>query len=284
MKLSIITPDQNEACYIYRGHPWESCAETKIYSGKNGFALWNAVMTADAVLMCRPWNDQHIGVANTVKSCGKKLIIDWDDDYTCLPPWNPNRKHFEGSLPNLQKLAALADVVTVSSVALTQSAAAWGAKRVVFLPNAIDDSFKKLPTLERKPIVLWRGSMTHAADLEVGREYLNQMNATHEIVFFGDSPAWAYTLNHRHFTVSDYANYVSMMNQLAPEFVAVPLVDHPFNHSKSDVGAQEAFLIGAKLWHNGVGEYLQHKVAERGRVRWTSEVNERRKEILCSLQ
>jgi hypothetical protein len=110
------------------------------------------------------------------------------------------------------------------------------------------------------------------------------MNKTHEIVFIGDKPAWSYTLRHRHFGVTDYVNYLTTMATLAPEIVAVPLVDHPFNLAKSDIGAQEAFLIGAKLWHNGVGEYRQHKVGECGQVRWLSEVNHIRKELLCSLQ
>lgn len=284
MKLSIIAPDTTDACYIYRGHPWEKLPiKFESYSGKLGFQLWRAILGADVVLLQRPWTSQHVGIAKTIKDAGKKLIIDWDDNLSCLPAWNPNAHHFKDCLPNLQKLASLADAVTVSSVALAQAVIEWGGQCVVMVPNAIDVTFQGMQTHPRQPIVLWRGSNTHSADLEEGREYLKAMNATHEIVFFGDKPAWAYTLRHRHFAVSDYSNFIVSMNNLAPEYVAVPLVDHPFNHSKSDVGAQEAFLIGAKLWHNGVGEFRQHRVNELGQVRWLSDVNHKRMELIQSL-
>jgi hypothetical protein len=79
----------------------------------------------------------------------------------------------------------------------------------------------------------------------------------------------------------DYTNYITVMNALAPEYVLVPLADHPFNHAKSDVGAQEAYLIGAKLIHNGIGEYKG--LPETGKPRWLSEVNALRTKILRSL-
>jgi hypothetical protein len=99
----------------------------------------------------------------------------------------------------------------------------------------------------------------------------------------GDAPAWAYQLRHRHFGVTDYANYIVTLHKLAPEIVAVPLADHPFNHAKSDIGAQEAFAVGAKLWHNGIGEFAQHKLLECCDVRWLSSVQHLRKEIIESL-
>ena len=285
LKLSIISPDTTDACAIYRASPYLKLGlETQRFSGKIGFQLHEAVMNADICLLQRPWTSQQVGIAQTIKEAGKKLLLDYDDLLSDLPMWNNNGHHFAGCLPQLKALCSLADGVTVSSVALAAAVTEWGAKRVVFVPNAIDDSWKSMqPRKERNPIVLWRGGTSHSADLEEGREYLKAMNATHEIVFFGDKPAWAYTLRHRHFAVSDYANYITTMNALAPEYVAVPLVDHPFNHSKSDVGAQEAFLIGAKLWHNGIGEFRQHRVNELGQVRWLSDVNHKRLELINSL-
>jgi hypothetical protein len=79
----------------------------------------------------------------------------------------------------------------------------------------------------------------------------------------------------------DYANYIAVMNMLAPEYVIVPLAEHPFNHAKSDIGAQEAYLIGAKLIHNGIGEYAG--LPEVGKPRWLSEANVIRTKILRGL-
>ena len=284
MKLSIITPDNTDACFIYRGSPWEKLGiKAKSYSGKVGFQLWSAILSADVVLLQRPWTSQYVSIAKTIKDAGKKLILDYDDNLSVLPPWNPNAHHFADCLQHLQALCSLADGVTVTTQALADSAAVWGASRVVIVPNAIDDSLKGIVRHQRKPIVLWRGGMSHSADLEEGRAYLTEMNKTHEIVFMGDKPAWAYTLKHRHFAVTDYCNYLTTMATLAPEIVAIPLVDHPFNVAKSDIGAIECFLIGAKLWHNGVGEFRKHPVNETGSVRWLSEVNGKRLELINSL-
>jgi hypothetical protein len=284
MKLSIIAPDTTDACAIYRAHPWAKLGvETEFYSGKLGFQLWQAVISADVVLLQRPWTVQNVNIARTVKDAGKKLLLDYDDDLSCLPAWNPNAHHFKGCLPHLHTLCSLADAVTVATPALAQAAAAWGASRIAVVPNAIDDGMRGIVRHPRNPIMLWRGSGTHSADLEEGRAYLTEMNKTHEIVFMGDKPAWAYTLRHRHFGVTDYVNYLTTMATLAPDIVAIPLVDHPFNLAKSDVGAIEAALIGAKLWHNGVGEFRQHAVNEIPNIRWLSDVNYLRSEVLNSL-
>jgi hypothetical protein len=287
MKLSIISPDLGEACYIYRGRAWTQLGvDYRTYDGKKGFHLFDAVMFADSVLMCRPWNAQHVGIARTIKDAGRALLLDFDDDYSRLPPWNPNAHHFKDCLPHLNALVQLADAITVTTKALADAVCEWGAdaKKIVIVPNAIDDSWKTMkPKKDRNPMVLFRGSNTHSADLDVGRQYLTEMNKTHEIVFFGEPPAYAYTLRHRVFSVTDYSNFIVSMNNLAPEIMAVPLADHPFNHAKSDVAAQEAALIGAKLWHNGVGEFRQHAVNEIPKARWLSDVNHLRSEVLNSL-
>ena len=52
VKLSIIAPDTTDACAIYRAHPWDKLGvETEFYSGKLGFQLWQAVISADVVLL-----------------------------------------------------------------------------------------------------------------------------------------------------------------------------------------------------------------------------------------
>jgi hypothetical protein len=279
MSIALILPDSGDACSIYRGAPWRKLGVPHAtYDGKKGFNLWQSILEHDVVLMQRPFTAQQANIAQVVKDCGKKLIVDWDDPLHLLPPWNANKKAFEGCEPHLRTLAQLADVVTVTSKALHAHALAWGAKDARIIRNAIDDTFKCLPKLPRAKAVLWRGSNTHAADLDAGREYLTRMNKTHEIIFVGDAPAWAYQLRHRHFGVTDYANYIVTLHKLAPEIVAVPLADHPFNHAKSDIGAQEAWAIGAKLWHNGIGEFKD--LPEVSEPRWLSDVNHLRMEVL----
>jgi hypothetical protein len=86
---------------------------------------------------------------------------------------------------------------------------------------------------------------------------------------------------YRQFPVSDYSNFICLLNSLAPEYLVVPLVDHPFNRAKSDVAAQECYLVGAKLMHNGTGEFAG--LPESGTPRWLSEVNPLRQQIIEEL-
>jgi hypothetical protein len=282
MSIALITPNAGEACSIYRVAPWRKLGvSTETFDGTKGFNMWQAILEHDIALMQRPFTKQQVGIAQTIKDCGRKLIVDFDDDLSCLPPWNPNRKAFDNCEQFLRSLSTLADVVTVTTPALAASAKKWGAKDVRIIPNAIDDTFKGLKRNPRTKTILWRGSSTHSADLEEGREYFTRMNVTHEIAFVGDAPSWAWKLRSKQYPVLDYCAYMSLMNSIAPEIVAVPLADHPFNHAKSDVGGQEAYAIGAKLWHNNVGEFKD--LPEVSEPRWLSTVNHLRSEVICSL-
>jgi hypothetical protein len=257
--------------------------QINLYDGKKGFFLWQTILECDAIMLHRPFTSQQANIAQTIKASNRPLIVDWDDDLTALPPWNPNRHHYEKCQPALEAIASLADVVTVTCQPMAEKARQWGAKNVLIIPNAIDDHFKSLPSKPRTKRVVWRGSNTHSSDIETCRPALKEFaEKGYEVCFFGDVPAWAFEVpNYRHFPVSDYCNFLTTMHSAAPEYMVVGLVDHPFNHSKSDIAAQEAYLIGAKLLHNGVGQFAG--LPETSEPRWLSDVNHLRANMLRSL-
>ncbi len=283
MKLGIITPDAFDACSLYRsvGPYMKMPVELSVYSGKNGFCLWEAVLKNDIILLQRPYTPQHATIAQTIKAVGKKLIVDWDDQLDVVPQWNPHVQAFANCLPNLEAVAQLADVVTVTTAPLKHAAQRWGAKRVDIISNAIDDSLK-LPKRERTKTLAWRGSNTHVADVELAKDAILKAAADgYAIAFFGDRPPWAYQIQHKYYGVSDYVQYMATLAQLAPEYLIVTLADHPFNHSKSDIAAQECWAVGAKLIHNGIGEFAG--LPEWQEPRKLSEMNALRIDILNSL-
>ena len=282
--VSIISPDLGEACYIYRGRPWTQLGiDYRTYDGEKGFHLFDALMFGDAVLMLRPWSAQHVSIAQTIKDLNKRLILDFDDDYTCLNPYNPNAHHFEGCLPHLQSLCRLADHVTVATQPLAIAATEWGAKQVTVIPNAIDDSLKGIyHSPDRTKSVIWRGSNTHCEDIESAKQtFFDFANRGYELVFFGDKPNWSYQLKHRFYGVTDYSNFLSSMAKTGAEYFLVPLVDNKFNRAKSDIAAQEAWLCGCKLIHSNIGEFKG--LPEVGTPRWLSDVNHLRLELINSL-
>jgi hypothetical protein len=240
------------------------------------------VIESDAVLLLRPFTKQQLTIASTIKNAGKPLIIDFDDSYVNICSWNPNRKSFEGCKPIVSELARMADVVTVSSAFLADEMKSYGAN-VVLIKNAIDDSLRGIKKAkERTKTLIWRGGNSHSADMESGKEvFFDFAKRGYEIIFFGDAPPWAYQVKHRHFPATDYVNFLTSMAAIAPEYFFVPLVDHPFNHAKSDCSASEAYLIGAKLIHSNFGEFKD--LPEVSEPRWLSTVNHLRSEVIRNL-
>lgn len=258
--------------------------ELSVYDGKKGFFLWEAMLKNQLFVVQRPHSEQMLGIIRALKAYSFPVIVDWDDELSCVPPWNPFKKHFEACLPVLQHSAKLADVVTVTTEALAQKAIEWGAKRVEIIQNAIDDVIYKSITqkAERTKYVAWRGSDTHHADLEVCKPTIVEMCKNgYTAAFFGMLPSWAYEVKHKHFPVADACVYLANLNALAPEYFICCLVDHPFNHAKSDIAAQEAYLVGAKLIHNGVGAYSG--LPELTKPRLLSETNKQRIDLIRSI-
>jgi hypothetical protein len=287
MKISVISPDLGDACSLYRAlgpyRKLQHLFDIEYFAGKSGFFLWDTILNADVVLLQRPYTKQHATIAQCVKACGKKLLVDWDDQIDVVPAWNPNCQAFADCLPNLEAISALADCVTVSSVALKHAAQRWGGKRVELVRNAIDDSLiETFGKHNRKQIIAWRGSNTHIPDVEIAKPHLeNFISKGYEVAFFGDRPNWSYAIKHKFFPVSDYCQYMATLDALAPEYMIFTLADHPFNHSRSDIAAQECWTIGAKLIHNNLGEF--EGLPERQAPRKLSEMNALRIEILRSL-
>jgi hypothetical protein len=256
--------------------------DLKVFNGAEGFHLWEAVLWADVVVIQRPYTDQMVSVATVVKELGRPLVVDWDDDLSCVPDWNPHIESFANALPNLIKLSQMADVVTPSSTAIQKKVISWGGKRVELVKNAIDDIFKTLPKLPRKDHIVWRGGASHQKDMDIAKDMLKAMSHKNTIIFLGDKPEWASELRQvKTVGILDYANYIMLLNQLAPKMMVLPLVDCPFNHARSDIGAQEAYLVGAEVWHNHIGEYKN--LPTKGTPRWLSETNAQRMQILESL-
>ena len=286
IKVAIVTPEQGDACSIYRAvGPYSKLEgiDLQVYDASKGFLLWQAVLQNEVILLHRPWLPIHVSIAETIKACQKKLIVDWDDDLTAVPAWNPNRKHFEQCQSQIRRLCELADAVTVTTPALAEKVVELGAKNVRMIRNALDDTFKALPKLPRKKVVAWRGSGTHSADLDLCRKPLRELHAKgYGVHFFGDCPPYAWEFaDYKHTPVADYVAYITALNAAAPTYVLAKLVDCQFNRCKSDIVAHEAWAVGAKLIHNSIGVF--DNLPEYGDVRWLSDENPLRLALLKDL-
>jgi hypothetical protein len=220
--------------------------------------------------MQRPFSLAHLDLITTAKALGRKVVIDWDDDLTTVPTSNPSHHHFEDH--RIWELSKLADLVLVSTPTL--QALHPGS---VVVPNAMHPALRNLkPQPERRRAVVWRGSPTHEADFFPTPKFQKLRDEGYEVIAMGEPPS-----NLKPDTVipfMDYAQYLVTLNYIAPEYVFASLEDIPFNHAKSDVVAQEAYLIGAKFIHNDTAAY--RNLPEKGPVRWATKPRE---QLICKL-
>ena len=129
---------------------------------------WADIYQYDILFLQRPMTRDVLKLAGYAKSLGLKVWIDMDDNLLQLPP--ESRAFFDFPAETRQCMISMyqiADVVTVSTMALAVVLEQFGAKRVVVIPNALNDQVHRMSTVHNAASkdVVWRGSETHVADL-----------------------------------------------------------------------------------------------------------------------
>lgn len=126
---------------------------------------WQAILQADVVFMHRPVGPAALQTAETVKTLGRKLWVDFDDDLLNVPTDHPNYFHFNDpvTVETQKKILGLADIVTVHQETLAEVLRPY-CKRLKVIPHAVPDEFlewRQEPQLPRRKLISWRGSNTH---------------------------------------------------------------------------------------------------------------------------
>lgn len=117
--------------------------------------------------------------------------------------------------------------------------------------------------------ILWRGSMTHGADLKTIDSFWRWATLTEQTtVGFIGMPAWYAATHHPGVLSRDWRpfffNYFEELRNTGADYGIFPLVDHPFNHAKSGNFAAELLVAGivpyapvgfAEFNHPGVRHY-----------------------------
>lgn len=239
---------------------------------------WTSIKQVDAVLMQRPYLSDHIKMAEMIKKNGKPLILDFDDDLTCVPLDNPNFMTYQGIEKNVADLVAMADKVIVSTEELKNRFMVGKTNKFWVIPNALDDIFLPLRLKHESktsPTLCWRGSETHLRDVaEVSGGLVNALqtfpNAKEWVVeFWGCCPYFIPpALNGRikNFLFhgpTDIMDYHADLVNSQPRIAIVPLSDSKFNKAKSHCAWLEFALAGAVViapdwpeWkHQGIINY-----------------------------
>lgn len=184
-------------------------------------------------------------------------VYDIDDLLWMLTPDNPAYKYYSDDtvMGRLQWHIRNAPIVTVSTKQLADEVHAAGrTTEIAVVPNTLPDSLYDTPQPLSLPTgqktILWRGSNTHAKDVEVVGYGLRKIDATRpdvRIVFAGVDHRKQLKLENAEFLpwVRDPEEYVRQIIELAPDIALCPLGHTRFNKSKSHVNALEASIARA---------------------------------------
>jgi glycosyltransferase involved in cell wall biosynthesis len=205
---------------------------------------------------------------------GKKLVWQIDDDLWNMPTWMPSQEAVNRW--GLDKVIGMSDQIWVSTEALAKKINKPNTK---ILPNLVDfnafDAPK--PLLDDVVRILWAGGISHEKDLEILLEPMHRLLKDYgnklQFVFWG----------HIHTSLLEYMrvsglyaqarvkesyghtvcyleglpfrNYYQKLVQMRPHIALCPIVDHPFNHSKSNLKFLEMTMSNAAIVASDIGPY-----------------------------
>ena len=127
---------------------------------------------ADVIVFQRITHRHLVQAVSLIRRRGIAVVVDMDDDLTCIHPANPafaalhpNNGNRDHSWENTMRACEAATMVTVSTPALINRYAKKAAGRVLY--NMIPERFLDVPHVD-SPVVGWGGSVhSHPTDLQV---------------------------------------------------------------------------------------------------------------------
>lgn len=253
---------------------------------------WAEYAQCDVVVFSRPNGDTMLGLMRDCKQMKCKVVAVHDDLLTNVPLTNPASAHFnrEEVKKSTWECLKLADHVIVTTPVLKAEFDPHH-PAVTVIPNGVDLTFTPFTKeIKRNPAqriktapkqidgqmnpdalikILWRGSMTHGADLKTIDSFWQWASGHKDTtVGFIGMPAWYAATHHPGVLSRDWRpfffNYFEELRNTGADYGIFPLVDHPFNHAKSGNFAAELLVAGivpyapagfAEFNHPGVRHY-----------------------------
>jgi glycosyltransferase involved in cell wall biosynthesis len=208
----------------------------------------------DLVLVQRafPGRQAHeSGVIDRMLGAGKPIVYETDDDFASIPDWHGKPGYREDADWILRFLPHAA-LVTVATQVLGERLAPHH-RRVRVLPNCVNETLwpiaAPVETGMRDPHVLYAGSRGHWRDLQTLEEVLADVldrHAAARVTIAGvERTALA---GHPRVELlpfnGTYHQYPRRLAGVGASFAVVPLVDHPFNETRSPIKFLEYAAAG----------------------------------------
>lgn len=225
----------------------------------------------DIFVLTRWYNNTNpMDLVNILKKNNIKIVYELDDDVWKVPDVNPTKDVSVAKRDQCSQLAQAADLVTVTTDVLKKRLEDFN-DNVKVIPNAIDKNRYDPPSnaSEDDLRIVWSGSVTHYADLNLCIDALVDLQKKHHFKFIlqgiSSQPLAAemYTYNvhkaynkdirkqefferalgfynklgelehYQHTPFYPPEMHANVMKNLNGDIGICPLVDNEFNHSKS---------------------------------------------------
>jgi 2-polyprenyl-3-methyl-5-hydroxy-6-metoxy-1,4-benzoquinol methylase len=218
---------------------------------------WHTLSDIDVVLYQRPANQTDVVQLEMIKSCRKKIIVDYDDWYE-TPSYNPAHEFYsqDDKQACIKACLKIADIVTVSTSQLRENLLKQvPTADIRVVPNAVDDNlFDLTPSYhERNKTILIRGASGHSKDWELYKDGILQILKEfpdYTLSVFGFHPNWLREVPEKQlrlYQFQDIPHYFEQLMEIRPEIMIVPLEDNDFNRCKSVISLFEGVVAGAAV-------------------------------------
>lgn len=211
--------------------------ETLMEICKDADVIWSTMITND---------DEILKMLNLREWSGAKWIVDMDDDIYSIPVDNKNKAKVESLIPKIELCLSLADGLTVSVPRLKEVYKHLN-PNIYINPNGQDVKFweklrKSHNTKPHKKIRIgWRGAVGHGADIRLIEPVLKALQKEYDIEFVTSGARPPFKTKHY-----DWVGCLEFPKTLASmdiDIALVPLVDSPYNQSKSNIAVQEFGML-----------------------------------------
>jgi hypothetical protein len=254
----VVYVSAENACSWHRmilpGHFLASQGSAEVTFEKNiHTAEWFRSVQPDIVVVQRVEDWRQIAHLQECKAASPTttFVYEIDDLLTEVPQGNI---HSAGMPPDMAERVraamSIADIVTVTTPTLADWARdEMGAKDIRIVPNLM--SGYSIKEREQKPAakttrVGWCGGISHAADLELLRHAIENVEGV-QWVFFGMAPKFPMPANTEFHDFVPLDQYMSKLASLNLDVMLAPVELNRFNDAKSELKVLEAAAVGAAV-------------------------------------
>lgn len=172
------------ACGYYRAHLPGKALAAKGWPVIAGVLDYEDFAAADILVFQRQRRQAAIREIAGWKAKGKKIVMDFDDNFFLLEDHNPAKEFYDPeSLKWQARATELADAVTVTSQPLAESYRRLN-RNIHVLPNSVDERIlQRSPVESDKSIVGWQGGYSHLEDLRVLKSPINTLAKRFDFTF-----------------------------------------------------------------------------------------------------